>query len=293
MKPRGIVAAAWVLAVLWAAISTVSAVRHGWVGVDSHAYWNAWRGGLYDVPPGMRNAYLYSPAFAQVTWPLTLLSWPVFGSMWALGLAASFWWLFAPFGWRWAVPGVLACAPVILGGNVYGLFAVVLVLGFRYPAVWALPLLTKIAPGVGLIWFAVRREWRELAVALGATGAIAAVSAAFAPHLWRAWFDFLTSTSQTGQSQFVVPLWLRLTLAVLVMVVAARRGWAWAIPVAVFLSSPMLGIGVLSIFAAVPRLLTEVLGEEVQRVRGTRADLAGAACGVEPSHVPQGYVSTG
>ncbi len=49
-------------------------------------------------------------------------------------------------------------------------------IGFRYPAAWSLILLTKITPGIGLLWFAVRREWRALAIALGATAAIASVS---------------------------------------------------------------------------------------------------------------------
>ena len=44
---------------------------------------------------------------------------------------------------------------------------VAIVLGFRWPFTWAFVLLTKVTPGVGLLWFAVRREWRSLAIALG------------------------------------------------------------------------------------------------------------------------------
>ena len=54
-------------------------------------------------------------------------------------------------------------------GNVHLLLALAIVLGFRWPAAWAFVLLTKITPGIGLLWFAVRREWRSLAIALGAT----------------------------------------------------------------------------------------------------------------------------
>ena len=64
----------------------------------------------------------------------------------------------------------------IVSGNVHLLYAAVIVAGFRLSAAWALPLLTKVTPGIGLVWFLVRREWRPLAVAFGVTVAVAAVS---------------------------------------------------------------------------------------------------------------------
>ena len=63
--------------------------------------------------------------------------------------------------------------------------------GFRYPAAWSLILLTKVTPGIGLLWFAVRREWRSLAIALGATAVIAAVSLAIDPRAWFEWFGVI------------------------------------------------------------------------------------------------------
>jgi hypothetical protein len=63
----------------------------------------------------------------------------------------------------------------IWGGNIEVLVALAVVLGFRWPAAWSFILLTKITPGVGLLWFAVRREWRSLAIVAVATGGIAAV----------------------------------------------------------------------------------------------------------------------
>jgi len=47
--------------------------------------------------------------------------------------------------------------------------------------------LTKVTPGVGLVWFAVRREWRSLAIAATATAVVVAVSAAVAPGAWAGW----------------------------------------------------------------------------------------------------------
>ena len=80
-------------------------------------------------------------------------------------------------------------------GNIHAFIAVAIVLGFRWPAAWAFVLLTKVTPGVGLLWFAVRREWRNLAIALGATAAIVAVSFVIAPALWAEWLDVLAGRS--------------------------------------------------------------------------------------------------
>ena len=55
--------------------------------------------------------------------------------------------------------------------------AAVIVAGFRWPALWAIPLLTKVTPGgIGLLWFAARGEWRHLGIALASTLAIVVVT---------------------------------------------------------------------------------------------------------------------
>ncbi len=61
--------------------------QHG-VGWDAHAYYVAWSGGLYEELPETRDAYNYSPLFAQVIWPLTLLPWPAFCAL-LVGAAAA------------------------------------------------------------------------------------------------------------------------------------------------------------------------------------------------------------
>jgi hypothetical protein len=66
-----------VAAGLWAIFYLVVAIGGG-AGYDSHAYWLTRRGSRYLAAPGRHDAYLYSPAFAQVIRPLTLLPWPVF-----------------------------------------------------------------------------------------------------------------------------------------------------------------------------------------------------------------------
>ena len=56
-------------------------------------------------------------------------------------------------------------------GNVQFIMAAAVVASIRLSSTWAVvPLLTKIV-GVPLVWLAVRREWRDLGIALGLTGA--------------------------------------------------------------------------------------------------------------------------
>ena len=113
------------------------------------------------------GAYLYSPAFAQLIRPLTILPWPIFVTIWTAFNLAIVWWLLG----RWSLPAMLFL-PIpfeIVSGNVHLMYAAAIVLGFRASFTWALPILTKVTPGIGLAWFAVRREWRQLGLALGVT----------------------------------------------------------------------------------------------------------------------------
>ncbi|HEX5239893.1 MAG TPA: glycosyltransferase 87 family protein, partial [Candidatus Limnocylindrales bacterium] len=152
----------------------VVAPMAGTVGFDAFAYWHVDLANPYALPAGAFAAFAYSPVIARVFAPAALLPWPAFWWLWTAALVATLVWL----GWRQTLL-VLAFPPVALElyhGNVHLLIAAAIALGFRYPAAWALPLLTKVTPGIGLLWFVVRREWRNLAIALGVTGAIVLVS---------------------------------------------------------------------------------------------------------------------
>ena len=199
---------AWMFGLTCTAYTLLSVLDRGF-GVDAHAYWLAWQGPMYTTAPGTPDAYLYSPAFAQVVWPLAQLPWPAFAVIVILGVALLHAWLLRPLPWRWAVPFWLAGLPEITSGNIFIIMAAVAVVGYRFPAAWALPALTKIAPTVGPLWFLVRREWRSLLVAIIGTVVIAAVSFAISPELWRQWFEFLTHhlTESAGPigSRFMPP----------------------------------------------------------------------------------------
>jgi hypothetical protein len=222
--------------------------------VDAYAYWATGDGDLYgEALSGQIGAYLYSPAFAHALWPLTLLPWPVFAALWTGLNCAVLWWLLG----RLALPSLLFL-PIpfeIISGNIHLLIAAVIVAGFRYPALWALPILTKVTPGVGLLWFLVRREWRSFAVALGVTGAIAAVSFVVAPAVWQQWVDLLVrdvgGPVDTPGWFLPLPVLIRLPVAVALVVAGAWTGRTWLLPVAVTLALPIVWLNSFAILAAV------------------------------------------
>ena len=143
----------------------------------------------------------------------------------------------------------------VAGGNVSLLLAAAIVLGFRWPWTWSLVLLTKITPGIGLLWFAVRREWRSLGIALGVTAAIVAVSFVTLPDQWREWVDVVQRNVAAGKSgtwaSLPVPLLVRLPIAVVLVVWGARTDRAWTVPVASMLALPAVWYGGLSMLLAV------------------------------------------
>ncbi|HEX5466346.1 MAG TPA: glycosyltransferase family 87 protein [Candidatus Limnocylindrales bacterium] len=245
----------WALAVVCLVAYLAGFVIPAWVGLDGHAYWQAWQApaGLYAAPPASRDAYLYSPLFAQLIRPLALLPWPAFLTCWAILQAAVFAWLLRPLPARWFVVAYLACLPEVLEANINGLYALMIVLGFRWSASWAFALITKIAPGVGLLWFAARQEWRRLAAPLVLTAVLVALSALAWPAAWQAWVDLLLADSGGGgaKTAFLLP---RLVVSAVLVVLGARLDRRWTVPLAVALASPVLFLDSFTVLAAIPRL---------------------------------------
>ena len=89
-------------AILFLVLQTFVNAQAGMIGVDSHAYWMAARHPetWYTSAPGYRDAFLYSPAFAQALWPLGQLPWPAFQAVWIAAQVGVLAWLLAPWGWR-------------------------------------------------------------------------------------------------------------------------------------------------------------------------------------------------
>ena len=227
------------------------------IGVDAYAYWLTDPASPYGATTdGTQGAYFYSPAFAQLTAPVHLLPWQVFIALWTVLLTAALVWQAG----LWTALALLL-VPVFVDltvGNIHLLLGAAIVLGFRWPWTWSFVLLTKITPGVGLLWFAFRREWRSLAIALGATAAITAGSFAINPSLWFEWVDVLTATASGPDWQFIVPIpvWLRLPVAVAILFWGARTDRRWTVPLASCIALPVLrGNGFAMLVAMLPLLM--------------------------------------
>jgi hypothetical protein len=226
--------------------------------VDAEAYWGLDLSTIYKgVQLGDQDAFLYSPVVAWLFLPSSALPYEVFYALLAaINLAALVWLL----GWELAAISLFA-VPVsneVARGNVHLLLAAAIVLGFRFPATWAWVLLTKVTPGIGLLWFAFRREWLKLVIALGATTAITAVSFLLAPDLWHRWFALLAGNAEaTRPSVLEIPVLPRLALAAGLLAVGAWRGRPAMVPVAAMLALPAIWVNSLSMLVAVIPLWRE------------------------------------
>ncbi|HUR16262.1 MAG TPA: glycosyltransferase family 87 protein [Candidatus Limnocylindrales bacterium] len=229
----------------------VAAPVKGSLGFDVAAYWSVDLAAPYHGSVGDHGFFAYSPAIALLLAPLTQLPWPVFLGLWYALLVGAL-----VFLGRRSTLLLLAFPPVAIDlyhGNIHLLLACAVVIGFRYPQAWALVLLTKVTPGIGLLWFAVRREWRQLGLALGATAAIVAITAVLLPTQWLSWFAMLAASAgvEPPWPALPVPIWLRLPIAAAIVVWGARRDARWTVAVAAAISVPALWPGAFAILAAV------------------------------------------
>lgn len=237
MGPRVAISRAWPIArtvgagliIAWS-VSTVLA--HGG---DAHAYWAASQADPYGRAVDDRDAYLYSPVFLQLLWPVQQLPWEAFRALFLAGQVAALLWLVGP------VLTALFMLPTFYSpvytdlyfGNVNVFLATAAVAGFRWPPSWSFLALTKLTPGVAMLWYAVRRDWRGLASSAGATILLVAVSFAIAPRLWEEWVHLLQS-SGPGTTL------LRTAVGGVLVVVGAARSWRWTVVGAVLISQPVL-----------------------------------------------------
>jgi hypothetical protein len=224
---------------------------HPWtfVGIDARAYWGVDLAHPYaSSGVGEYSTYLYSPAFAQFLSPLYVLPFEAFFALWTIASIAVLYWLVRPWPWALLIL-LLPWTYELFVGQVHLFIAAIIVLGFRYPALWAFNLLTKVTPGVGLLWFLVRREWRSLAVALATTGAIALASFVLAPTAWFDWVAFLRGS--TGSGELLYP---RLALSAVIVAAGALTGRRWTVPIAVWLALPVVWIESWVILLAIIRL---------------------------------------
>lgn len=232
----------------------------GW-GNDTRAYWGVWRGAMYTSGPMTGGAYLYSPVFAQLLWPVAQVPWHAFAVIFILGAAIGLAWLLKPLGFKWGIPLWLAGLPEIATGNIFIPLAVVAVIGFAWPEAWAFAALTKVSVCVGPVWFLVRGEWENLLRAVGFTIAIVVVSAGIDPGLWQDWVQLLLGhlgdSAQPLGSQVLPPLVVRFPVGIVFVVWGALTDRRWCVPIGMLLCSPVVWVGSLTLLAGIPRLRGE------------------------------------
>ena len=218
---------------------------------DAIAYWKVDIADPYTRPVATQDAFTYPPPAALLFALVGRLPFEVFQAIWTVLIGLALLWLTGP----WALLAVLV--PVVASdlylGNIHILLAAAIVASLRWPALWAIPLLTKPSCGVGLLWYLARGEWRRFGIAVAVTGIVVLGSAVVAPTLWPKWISYVIGTGLTpdvGTAHFVpLPLVIRLPAAVALVIWGARTDRPWTLPTASMLALPVLWLVGLAMLA--------------------------------------------
>lgn len=253
-----------VLGIVASVFVWVEYTRSGGLPVDVHAYWVAQPHDLYGrgLRGELTDRYIYSPAFEFVVWWGRSLPFEVFVAIWRAALLVALVYLAGPF-----TIFVLVTVPVaseVNAGNIQILLALAVVLGFRWPGAWAFVIVTKLTPGIGLLWFVLRRRWRAFGVALGVTVAIAGLSLAIEPGRWIDYLRLITGEPAPAVSPYYLTFWQRLPFALGFIVFGAWRGYRWPVVVGSTLALPVYYIISSAMFVGVLPFLREELGRRIE-----------------------------
>lgn len=255
-------------------LGIVAAVTYWWyltsgggLPVDVHAYWAADPNDLYVHGPGPADdAYLYAPTFEFLVGWWRGIPFEVYAAIWRAILLVILVYLAGPFT-LFAMLTV-PVASEINAANIQIPLALAVVAGFRWPAAWAFVLLTKISPGVGLLWFVLRREWRSLAIAIGVTVALAVLSFALTPRAWFEYVTLLTSHPAPSVAPYYLPLWVRLPFAIAFVVFGALTDRRWAVVVGSTIALPVYWITSSAMLVGVLPYVRKACGRLVARLTG-------------------------
>ena len=183
--------------------------------------------------------FAYSPVAAQLISPLLWWPFPLFALLFRVIEVVSLVFLTGPLAG--ALIFATPVASEVNAANINLLIAVIMVLGFRWPALWAIPLLTKPTMAIGLVWFLLRREWRKAALPIGIAAALALGSFVLNQRVWFEYFAFLTTgTAQDGGWPYPYSIWLRLPISLALIVWGARTNRPWTVALASALALPRL-----------------------------------------------------
>lgn len=254
------------MALTYAALA-FSALLFGLYGsnLDARAYW--------DVPPQMytgdlsTTTYHYSPAFAWWTAPIRMMPVEVMTTLVAIANVAALTYLVGPyFALALIVSQLQPITAELQHGNLNLVIGALAVIGFRHPWVWSFALLTKVLPGIGLLWFAIRGEWRALFVCGLVTLAFALPSLLLEPQMWVAWVESMIGEPSAGPGR--LPIWVAGIVAVIVIAWGAKTDREWVVPLGVGMFSHGHGRGYLSALGVVKLGNLDDAGERQSIARG-------------------------
>jgi glycosyl transferase family 87 len=265
LPPLGLI----VLAAIGAVFLVVVATSRWASPNDEHAYWLAGQRLLDGLPLYDPNAtsitpfaYWYPPVVAQLVAPISaVVPSEAFSWAWTAVLVACL--LYLAGGRPLVALALVAYLPVAteLGfRNVHLILAVLIVLAIRrWPVLFAVGAAIKIAPGLGIVYLAVRGRWRDAAVAALVGVVILVVSVALAPRAWADFIDILRARGPGDASSFVpIPYIVRAVVGLVLAIVAGRleaRIGGPLLVVAIVVALPTLWFTALSTLASLVPLL--------------------------------------
>ena len=227
-------------------------MRSGGPGFDFFAYWAVDPADPYVVHEGF-GAFHYTPPLVWFAAPLRLFAWPLAYWIYFGILMLVLVWLARDWALAWlAFPPV---ASELYHGNIHLLISAALVLSLRYPVAYLFLALSKVSPGVTALWYLARREWRNFAIAVGGAAIVAAIAFVIAPDLWLEWLSHLSSYATQAQNLIAIPLLIRLPIAAVLVLVAARTNRPWILAPAVVLALPLLWVHGLAVLVAITPLV--------------------------------------
>jgi hypothetical protein len=293
------------LAAVGASVFAVIVATYWMAPGDNLAYWIAGHrlmtGQPVYAPPDLAFepfAYHYPPPMAQVLAPITLVVPALAFCVIYRGLMLLALWDLAGRSML-KMLALLAFVPMAVAlriENVEIFMALGIVLGLRrWPWLFAIGALIKISPGLGIVYLAMRRRWRDFAVSVLLGVAIAGISLVLDPDLWRASLDSITGrTSMVGNSLIPVPYFARATAGFILTVVGGfvgRRRGELLLVAGITIANPGLSLqGFAVLAAAIPIWLAgpDGLGTRSEPVDPERRDPSrGSGARVEPRWSPR------
>lgn len=237
-------------------------MRSGGPGFDFFAYWFVDPADPYAIRNGLGETFgvfHYTPPLAWLAGPLKLVSWPLAYWIWFAILLAVLVWLARDWALAWlAFPPV---ASELYHGNIHLLIAAALVLSLRQPVAYLFLALSKVSPGVMALWWAARGEWRNFTLALGSAVVVVGIAFVLAPDAWSAWLTQVANVPTRAQNLVPIPLAIRLPVAAILVLVAARLDRPWILAPAVTLALPLLWAHGFAVLVAITPLLRIRTGE--------------------------------